>query len=352
LLAEVLSLKYLIKSNMRAVKIIVITILVIVSAFFSLAIISPTEYNVERSVVIDAERSVILPNVSNLRKMQEWSPWTDYDAEMKNIYSGVDGEVGSINRREGNDEVGVREQEILSITDARIELELRFIEPWEAVNRSYVELDEVDGGIKVSWGFDGVNPFPMNAMSFFMDMDKMLGPDFENGLNKLKVICESTAAVEMNSNISILNFKAKTYVAKRSEVKLDEIRAFYKENIGKILNQIMKTELEMTGKPTGLFFSYDEEKGVADMAAAIAVNLKKTSFSDFEVIDVLASRAVQYTYFGSYDGTGNGHSAIAAYLKTNNLKEAGIVMEEYITDTSLESDTSKWQTNIIYIIKE
>ena len=89
-------------------------------------------------------------------------------------------------------EVGKGEQEIKSITDgARIDMELRFKKPMEMTDNAYMITEAVDSThTKVKWGFFGKTAYPMNIMGLFMDMDKMLGPDLQKGLDNMKGILE------------------------------------------------------------------------------------------------------------------------------------------------------------------
>ena len=163
----------------------VIAVLLIAGLFI------PKELHVERSIVINAPHNVIHEQVSSLQKINEWSPWKDYDSEMKVRYEGKDGEVGSVSHWEGNEDVGKGSQEIISITEDKIETKVNFIEPWESKMVATYTLEQEEEGIKVTWGSDGENPYPLNVFSLFMNMDEMIGKDFEKGLVRLKEVSES-----------------------------------------------------------------------------------------------------------------------------------------------------------------
>lgn len=107
---------------------------------------------------------------------------------MVKMFSGTDGEVGAISSWKGNKEVGEGEQEIIKIVPGeRVEGELRFFKPWKSTSACYLVVDETaNRNSKVSWGFTGSNKFPMSIMMLFMNMDKMVGKDFEEGLAALK----------------------------------------------------------------------------------------------------------------------------------------------------------------------
>ncbi|MFC4219918.1 SRPBCC family protein [Flagellimonas marina] len=153
-----------------------------------LAMIAPKTYNVSRSVEIAKPKSEVFAYLRSLKKQNEWSPWGKRDPNMQQKFTGTDGEVGSMNYWNGNKEVGEGEQEITRIVDGeRIESELRFLKPWKSTSDAYITTEEVDANTtKVTWGFSGKNKFPMSIMMLFMNMDKMIGKDFEEGLASLK----------------------------------------------------------------------------------------------------------------------------------------------------------------------
>jgi hypothetical protein len=112
---------------------------------------------------------------------------------MKKEFEGTDGEVGAISKWEGNKEVGMGEQELVRIVDNElVESKLRFLKPWKSESDAYLKVKEGDGGqTEVSWGFTGHNKFPVSIMMLFMNMDKAVGKDFEEGLASLKEIMET-----------------------------------------------------------------------------------------------------------------------------------------------------------------
>ena len=73
----------------------------------------------------------------------------------------------------------------------RIDYELHFIEPFESTDFAYLTTTAVNDSVtSVKWGFNGEMKYPINLMMLTMDMEKMLAPDLQNGLNNLKAILE------------------------------------------------------------------------------------------------------------------------------------------------------------------
>lgn len=170
----------------------VLLALVIIIAI--LAIIAPKNYDVNRSITINQPVTKVFEYLKYLKNQDEWSPWGKKDPNMKKEFEGVDGEVGAISKWDGNKEVGVGEQEITRIVDNEvIESRLRFFKPWKSESDAYLKVKaEGNGQTTVTWGFAGNNKFPISIMMLFMNMDKAVGKDFDEGLSSLKNNLESS----------------------------------------------------------------------------------------------------------------------------------------------------------------
>jgi uncharacterized protein YndB with AHSA1/START domain len=155
-------------------------------------LLAPKDFAVEREVTINKPVDEVFAYLKQLKNQNEWSVWARMDPKMKTEFRGTDGTVGFVSAWEGNDDVGKGEQEIKNIVEGqRIDYELRFIKPWEATNKAYVTTESVgENQTKVKWGFSGHMSFPMNTMMLFMNMDKTVGKDFEQGLANLKANLE------------------------------------------------------------------------------------------------------------------------------------------------------------------
>ncbi|XDD53875.1 SRPBCC family protein [Leptospira sp. WS4.C2] len=158
------------------------------------ALFLPSQYQVERSIDITKPASDVFVYIRLLKNQDQYSVWAKKDPNMKKIYTGQDGTVGFISRWESLDkEVGIGEQEIkmINVDALEMETELRFFEPFEGTERSYMKVSSLDQKkSKVIWGFDGSMPYPSNLMLVFMNFEEMIGKDFEEGLSNLKVVLE------------------------------------------------------------------------------------------------------------------------------------------------------------------
>ncbi len=176
---------------------ILIVVSIVIASIIAIALITALfvkkEYSVERSIIINKPIAEVFDYIKLLKNQNNYSVWAKVDTSMKKEYSGVDGTVGFISGWDSeNKNVGKGEQEIVKITNGqRIDYELRFMKPFKAVNPAFMRTETIsDTETNVVWGFNGRMNYPMNLMLLIMNIEQMIGNDFENGLKTLKDILE------------------------------------------------------------------------------------------------------------------------------------------------------------------
>lgn len=164
----------------------------LVLLFVALVAIQPSEFTVTRTTTIAAPPSAVFPLVNNFHVWNGWSPWEKLDPSMKKTFSGPETGKGAVYEWSGNDKVGSGRMEITdSRENAQINIKLDFITPFAASNTTVFTFAPEGQGTKVVWAMSGHNNFVSNAFCLFMNMDKMVGGDFEKGLADMKKIAES-----------------------------------------------------------------------------------------------------------------------------------------------------------------
>lgn len=169
-------------------------LVLIVAAVAAAVFVTPTDFAVEREVVINKPREDVFNYVKHVRSQSEWGPWFKKEPTMKQEFRGTDGEVGFVAYWKGEkEETGEGEQEIKRIVpNERLETELRFMQPFASTADTYLVTEDAgEAKTRVKWGFTGSMPRPMNLMLLVFDMDKAIGKDFDDGLASLKQIMES-----------------------------------------------------------------------------------------------------------------------------------------------------------------
>jgi hypothetical protein len=160
----------------------------------------PDTLHVERSTAIAAAPADIFPFANDYTKWGEWDPWRAKDPDQKTEISDPPAGVGAWTTWEGDENVGKGKMTITaSKENEQVVQDLHFIEPWESTAVATLTLSPQGHGTKVTWAFDSPQPFMAKAMGLFMDMDAMLGPDFEQGLSNLKTAAEKAAEARMEA---------------------------------------------------------------------------------------------------------------------------------------------------------
>ncbi|MDX1279216.1 SRPBCC family protein [Oceanihabitans sediminis] len=179
---------------MKTLKKILIVIGIIIAIPLVAALFIKQDYAVEEEIIINAPKSEVFAYIKQLKNQDHFSKWASIDPNMKKTYTGTDGQVGFISAWESEDEnVGAGEQEIINITEGeRIDFELRFFKPFQSTEAAYMITENVaQNQTKVKWGFTGRSEYPSNLFLIFMDFEKMVGDDFQTGLQNLKNILEN-----------------------------------------------------------------------------------------------------------------------------------------------------------------
>jgi len=173
---------------------ILIIIGVIVVVFVTVVALQPADYRVERTATVAAPAERVFAQVNDLKKWEAWSPWVKIDPTMKQTYEGPASGTGAISRWAGNNQVG---EGSMTIAESRpnelIRFNLEFIKPMAGTSTSEFSFKPQGNLTAVTWSMSGKNNFIGKAMCLFMNMDKMVGGQFETGLTALKSIAESSA---------------------------------------------------------------------------------------------------------------------------------------------------------------
>jgi len=164
----------------------------LVFCFAGFVALQPNEFKVTRSATMAAPPAVVFAQVNDFHAWQDWSPWAKLDPNATATFEGPDAGPGAKFLWAGNDEVGEGSMTITESKPAeRILIKLAFTKPYQ--DASDVEFTfKPDGDqTNVSWTMSGQHTFMSKAMCLFMNMDKMVGEKFEEGLASIKAKVET-----------------------------------------------------------------------------------------------------------------------------------------------------------------
>ena len=171
----------------------VIVAIMVGAALVTLVIVAasrPDTFRIERSLVIEAAPAQIAAHLTDFHRWRAWSPWEKLDPGMQRTYSGPSAGEGATYAWSGNGKAGSGQMRITNAAPQHVTIALDFIKPFKASNIAEFALRPVGGATEVTWSMSGRQAFPHKLMGTVMNMDALVGRDFEAGLRSLKALSE------------------------------------------------------------------------------------------------------------------------------------------------------------------
>ena len=175
----------------EVIALIAVVLVVAIAIVLILAATKPNTFSVQRATTIKAPPEKIFPLINDFHQWGSWSPYEHKDPAMKRSYSGAESGKGAVYAWDGNKNVGSGRMEILDTSaPSKIVIKLDFFTPFEAHNTAEFTLRPQGDAINLTWFMHGPAPFMSKLMQVFMNIDNMVGKDFEVGLADLKRLAE------------------------------------------------------------------------------------------------------------------------------------------------------------------
>lgn len=173
-------------------KTILIALAAMMGIFLIVVAVQPSQFRVTRSILVDAAPAAVFPHVNQLKNWEAWNPWGQVDPNMKLTYDGPAAGVGASYAWVGNKDVGEGRATITeSRTNELVQLRLEFFKPMAGVSTVAFSFKPRGTQTEVTWLMTGENNYLAKALCLFMNMDKMIGGQFEKGLASLKAAAET-----------------------------------------------------------------------------------------------------------------------------------------------------------------
>ncbi len=169
------------------------TLFVLVLAIAGLLVFAatrPDTFTLQRSLLIQAPPEKLHALINDMRAFNTWNPYDKKDPAMQGSYSGPAAGPGARYAFKGNQDVGEGSLEITASAPGQVGMRLDMSAPMEAHNQITFTLVPRGSGTEVTWAMEGACPFIAKLMGVFIDMDRMIGRDFEAGLASLKTLAE------------------------------------------------------------------------------------------------------------------------------------------------------------------
>ncbi len=176
---------------MTTLQIILIILGTLITLFFLIAFLLPSSRTLYRSITIERPPDDIYNLVTDFHNYKKWNPWSAREPDAEDQISGEPGKVGHKWSWEG-EKTGKASLEIKELEKGKsVRSDLIFSVPRKMRSEDIWKFDRIDQNkTRVTWGYYGILGFPVERY-FGLYLDKMLGPDFEQGLINLKKLSES-----------------------------------------------------------------------------------------------------------------------------------------------------------------
>jgi uncharacterized protein YndB with AHSA1/START domain len=173
---------------------ILIGLAVLIVVLLVVIAMQPADFTVSRSATVNAPPATVFAQVNDFHKWGAWSPWAKMDPATKITYDGPPEGKGAkyawVSEKTGEGNMTIVE----STPGERVLIDLIFIKPMAADNDADFTFKPEGSGTTVTWTMTGKNGFAGKAFGLFMNMDKLIGGQVEEGLASIKSIAESEAA--------------------------------------------------------------------------------------------------------------------------------------------------------------
>ncbi len=338
---------------MKALKYIVLLILILTIGSAIYIATLDNKYEVSRTKIIKAPIEVVYDNVNDYKNWPTWSPWLEKDTLTELSYSDISfGKDASYSWKSAHQDVGEGSMKTLeSVSFRSISQKITFVKPWESVSDISWEFKPVSEGTEVTWSMKGEMGFGEKAyMAFNGGMDKMVGPDYEKGLEKLDAVLQANMK-KFSVNVNgLTTHGGGYYIYRTGSCKIDEYPSKKNELMPQIDMYVAQNKISTAGPAFSLYHKVDVENNAVIFSCAIPVSEKVITdvASGLQTGLLKPFEAVKVTLYGNYSNIEKAWTEGVKFIKENDLEEIHTMpaLEAYTTNPVLVPNPADWVTEI------
>jgi GyrI-like small molecule binding domain len=339
---------------MKILKKIGIIIGVLFIVYIVLSLMSPSGYKVTREIKISSPVENVFNQTTVFANWANWSAWAAADPEaiytIENDNQIVGASMAWVGEISGKGKMTTTEV----VKNESFIYDLHFIEPFEMTSHGGFLYEKEGEFTKLTWYDEGKFGFMIRPMMLFMNVEEEIGPMFEQGLEGIKQICESTSlksAVEITEEI--IEGHPILFIAESSSIMPDVIGEKIGAAFGELMSLIGIAKLEMVGMPISITKGYS----LADMTCEFSPAIRLAELPEnlelsgrIEKGESYSGKALKIVHTGSYETLKSTYDAIIAHIENNGIERNGDSFEEYVDDpTTVASEEVR--TFIFFPIK-
>lgn len=332
---------------MKTLKKFLLAIIIIALLFFIIAWFLPQQVKLNREITIEAPVRVVYNQVNDFHNWEKWAVWSQVDPMMQVEYEHMGMGQGAVYRWSSNKEsVG---NGSMTITDAfpldSILIDLDFGEQGLAKAPFYFTAD--GQSTKVKWSFE--TDLGMNPVHRWMGLlfEGMIGPDYEKGLENLKVVAE-TIWQEKRPLVELKTLPDMKYISIRDSVPYAQISEEMARMYSSLYTKIQRHEAQMADMPFAIYHHINGD--LIDVECGIPVMQEIPVTAPMKSGLLKSASYAEADHIGSYETLGNTHEFIQKWIQDRHFELAGAPLEQYLTNPGQVKDPSQWITAVYYPI--
>jgi len=335
---------------MKALRIILIIIGVLVAIILIVPLFSPATAEVSAETEIALKPSDIFPGVASFSDREAWDPWVSQDSTAEVTIQSEKDFVGSTYAWKG-EKVGFGRMEVISVRDNEyIESSLWF---GEVETPALVEwtFEELNGGTRVQWSFAQETAWPIERLGMMFGKI-FLKQSFELGLANLKEYVESKPqAKSALGSIALETQEAMFAMVAEGSGTMEAMAQQLGDLYGLIYAEVEKQGLQVAGPAFIHYLDFDESTGFSNYLAGFMVDKSGTDGGEVRAAQYPELQVVQAMHTGPYEELKSSYEKMDQHVQSEGLEVTGEAFEFYVTGMMTEADNSKWETRIAFPLK-
>ena len=335
---------------MKFLKVLGILVSIVVIAMFVVSLMLPNVMEVERSRVMEVPADKIFSQINELKNWGNWSPWHKMDPDMVINYSNPSAGLGaSYSWKSTNKNVGNGSLKIVESIENELQVnEMQF--EGRGGGTGTWKLEGTTEGIKVSWGMSSPSDGMMEKLMSLV-MVPMLEQTFDQGLVDLELAATAMPDAPKYP-MHIETFPDQHYVGTRHQMTVAQYSTLFAANeMGEILEYVLHNGGQRMDKPMAIFHKHSVSEDIIDVEFALPVVNPVESRGKFRAGVIPGGEFIVGEHLGHHDELPELWNYFEDFIAENNLTVRWSPYEHFVTIPSMEPDTSKWLTNVVFPVE-
>jgi len=326
----------------------VLLVLLCVLLYIAACFFGPIGYKSEREAVIKGSYPLVYLMLNDVKEWPKWTSWKESDPSLVFTPGGREVNIGASFTFNGS-KYGKGYGEVLeSEKDSLFTLFYKYSKfPADAIMNFQI-IPQGNHSVYVKSFVRLKKPIPFFKRAFYIGFKERTDNMLQSDLNGLKSYIESL--VNSNFGVKQETFKSKKYIGITEPVVASRLPSFFARVYPKIYKLLDSLNIKYTGPPVNLTLGWEASSGYVHAMAALPIDETIKAPLGFDFIEIPDHPCVKLEHFGSYNTLRHGHAKLDYLFRLNNQVITSPIIEEYVTSPSQQPDTSKWQTNIYYLI--